>query len=139
MAGTKTLSEIQDIVKWWIDLPADFNELTLLMWNTQRLSGLLFTLGSDMAESRKAWAIAKSLYEKEVKRLKVKFELTRSSSQAETQSRANTAELYEVENKAEAIYFGIKHQFDAVMEILEVMRQRIAVLRKEWELKNYAG
>lgn len=131
--------EIQEINKWWLSLRPDFNGLNHMLYNAQRLSGFLLNLGDDLATARNAWAASKALYEKEVKQLKMKFEKTTSSTQAETQARANTAKLYEMEARAEGIYFGMKHQYDAVVEVLETMRQRIAVLRREWEMKNYAG
>ena len=139
MSSKDTLKEIQEIVSWWSGIRKDFNDLNLLQWQAQRLSGLFLTLASDLAEARTAWASAKAFYEKEVKQKKLQFEKNVSSTQAETQARANTAKLFEIEAMAEALYFGIKHQYDAVKEVLETMRQRIAIIRREWELKNYAG
>jgi hypothetical protein len=134
-----TLEEVQTIVQWWISLRVDFDALNLILHNRQKLSGYLFNLGTDLAEARNAWALAKSLHEKEKNQLRVKFSAKVSATQADYQARANTASIYETEMKAEGLYFGMKHQYDAVIEVLEAMGQRIAVLRREWEMKNYAG
>lgn len=133
--------EIKSIAEWWKDLRPDFNGLNELLHYSQRVSAFMLTMGDDLATARKTWGTAKGLYEKEKNQARVKFANNKgtSATQADYQARANTAKLYEVEAEAEAMYFAIKHQYDAVVELLETMRQRIAVLRREWELKNYAG
>lgn len=133
------IEKITQIVNWWGKLPPDFTGLNDVMHARQELSAYSFVLATDMATARTNWGVAKSELEKKKNQMRVRFEKTSGVTKADYQARANTAELFEMEQKFEAMYFGIKHQYDAVVQVLEAMAQRIAILRREWESKNFAN
>lgn len=134
-----TFEKIQRIVNWWENLTPDYTGLNDVMHARQVLSAHLFTMATDMATARKSWADAQTMLENKTNQLKVKFGTKVSATQAGVQARANTADLFDMEKNYEALYFGMKHQYDAIVQILEAMAQRIAILRREWESKNYAN
>jgi len=135
----ETFDKVIRIVNWWENLPSDFTGLNDVMHARQVLSAYLFGIATDLALARKSWGKSQSMLESKKSQLKVKFSAKVSSTQAETQAKANTAKYFEMEKDFEAIYFGMKHQYDAIIQILEAMAQRIAILRREWESKNYAS
>lgn len=134
-----TFEKIERIVNWWESLTPDFTGLNDVMHARQVLSAHLFAMATDLSTARKSWAEAQTMLEAKKSQLKVKFGTKVSATQAKVQAEANTAQLFEMEKTYEALYFGMKHQYDAVIQILEAMAQRIAILRREWESKNYAG
>jgi hypothetical protein len=134
-----TIEKITNIVNWWGKLPPDFTGLNDVMHARQELSAFSFVLATDMAVARNSWGVAQSELEKKKNQLRVKFEKDNGVTKADYQARANTSELFEMEKKFEAMYFGIKHQYDAITQVLDAMAQRIAILRREWESKNFAN
>lgn len=132
------IKKVNNIVDWWARLPPDYTGLNDVMHARQELSAFSFVMATDMALARNSWSAAQSQLEKKKNQLRVKFE-GQGTTKADYQARANTADLYEMEKKFEGMYFGIKHQYDAVAQILEAMAQRIAILRREWESKNFAN
>lgn len=135
----ETFKKILRIVNWWEGLRPDFTGLNDVMHARQVLSAHLFAMATDLSTARKSWAEAQVLLESKTNQLKVKFSLKTNTTQAGVQAKANTLKEFEMEKNFEAIYFGMKHQYDAIVQILEAMSQRIAILRREWETKNYSG
>ncbi|AHK11403.1 hypothetical protein F132_57 [Flavobacterium sp. phage 1/32] len=133
-----TLEKINGIVEWWLNLPADYNGLNDLMHKRQILSAHLYGLATDLSKARNSWSEAQAMLEEKKNKKRVEFSKLPSSSnqKADYQARANTAELFELEKRYEGLYFGMKHQYEAVIQVLEAMAQRIAILRREWETKN---
>lgn len=133
-----TLEKINGIVEWWLNIPADYNGLNDLMHKRQVLSAHLYGLATDLAKARTSWSEAQAMLEEKKNRKRVEFSKLPSNStqKADYQARANTCELFELEKMAEGLYFGMKHQYEAVIQVLEAMAQRIAILRREWETKN---
>lgn len=135
-----TLEKVERIVNWWEKLPPDYTGLNDLMHARQLLSAHLYGIATDLALARKSWSEAQTMVEGKKNQLRVKFGVKeKSSTKVDHQARANTADLYELEKKYEGLYFGMKHQYDAIIQILETMAQRIAILRREWEHKNFSG
>lgn len=133
-----TIEKINKIVDWWARLPPDFTGLNDVMHARQELSAFSFVLATDMATARNSWSVAQSELEKKKNQYRVKFK-SHGVTLADYEARANTANLFEMEKNFEGMYFGIKHQYDAVAQILDAMAQRIAILRREWEMKNFAN
>ena len=133
-----TIESVTKIVTWWSRLPPDFTGLNDVMHARQELSAYAFVMATDMATARNSWSMAQSELEKKKNQYRVKFK-SHGVTQADYEARANTANLFEIEKKFEGMYFGIKHQYDAVVQVLEAMAQRIAILRREWESKNFAN
>lgn len=139
MEKETTLGKIERIVNWWEKLPPDYTGLNDVMHARQRLSSYLYAMATDLLTARKSWADAQTMLEGKTSQLKVKFMAKVSATEAGIQAKANTSKLFEMEKKFEALYFGMKHQYDAIVQILEAMAQRIAILRREWEAKNFSG
>ena len=132
------LEQINEIVYWWLELPSDYKDLNELLYARQRLSGHLFLFAQELAQYRRDWSGSQAKIEKVKNQSRVKFMATDSSAQkADYKARANMAADYEQDKINEALYFGTKHVYDSVEQVLESMNQRIAHLREEWRLENF--
>lgn len=133
------LEQINEIVFWWIELQDDYKDLNELLYARQRLSGYLFSYANELAQARKDWSATTARIEKVKNQSRVKFLQTSSAQQADYKARANMAGDYEQDKLNEAIYYGMKHIYDATAQVLDAMNQRIAHLREEWRLMNFRG
>lgn len=134
------IEQINEIVYWWIELTDDYKDLNELLYARQRLSGYLFSFANELAQMRKEWSASQSKIEKVKNQNRVRFLATDSSIQkADYKARANSASDFEEDKLNEALYFGSKHIYDATVQVLDAMNQRIAHLREEWRLENFRG
>ena len=133
---TTNLDEISEIVIWWRDLPYHYDGLADLMNARQRLSGYVFGYAEEIAKLRKSWSDSQTRLEIAKNQKRVQF-LDSGTTKADYMARANIKTEFDDERTGEALYYGSKVIYDAAIEVLGAMAQRIAHLREEWKLKQY--
>lgn len=135
MEQETVVDKINDIVKWYNELPKGYNNLTELMYNRQMLVTYFQRYAVEIGELKLQWKIAES--ERESERSRIEMKNIDTPTKATIIAKANTSHLLRIEKKAEGLYWRSKFNLDAVKEVISALNQDVAQAREDWKLQKF--
>lgn len=129
-----SLEKIEKAIAWYQSIPADFNDIDMLLNCRRKLSTRLFELSIQLASlgrQRNAAEHARKSFE-----ARRRYELTSAEekpvqAKIAAQVTSEAASLFASESISDAEYTAAKLIYQAAMNVCDVMNQHIANLRSE--------
>lgn len=130
------IQEIEKIITWYNQLPADFTGINELMHKRQQLTVMIYPLNSYLADTLENKNDKDSDYEtRRFERRRSLINKGETASKADALSRADALPEYRELMEADALFQRMKKKSEAVAKIIDCMNQHIAVLRDERQKK----
>ena len=131
----ETLQNIQKAVSWYDRLPADFNDIQMLLNARRLLSTRLFQLAGYLADQSRdkiaAEHVRKSFEARRFAEIKSTSEGKVIAAHIDAQVRSEAVEYAQKEAQAEADYTALKIIYSAAQNVCDVMSQHISNLKQE--------
>jgi len=132
------ITEVGKIIEWWTNLPKDYNDISMLLYMQQKLSGYSFNLASDSADFKRDYNFAYFWRKINVNKRKNAFiEVGKSAAASESLAIEKTEEELRKEIEAESICYRADVLLKQISGILNSLTQRISYLKKEAERTRF--
>ncbi len=128
----ETLNKIEKIIAWWKSLQKGYNDIDMLLYKEQRLSGYSYYLAEILADSEEDALIA--YFWRKINSGKSKNSFIsegKSAAAAESLSVIETEEELLKEVNAKSVSFKANILLRQVNKVLDAIRTRISYLKSE--------
>ena len=130
--------EVDKIISWWINLPKDYSDISMLLYMQQKLSGYSYYLACDSADFKKDYNFAYFWRKINVNKRKNAFiETGMSASASESLAIEKTEDELRKEIEAETVVYKQDLILKQIGNILNSLTQRISYLKAEYDKTRF--